>query len=67
MAIESESPTGKPLIPPAVVPWLALLGVVAEVVSYAVPPHTVAAQVAAKVVSVMALLGLASPGWRRRP
>lgn len=65
------SPTGSPLIPPKAVPWLALLvgaaGVVAALptMGMSLPPTVVA--IATAVVALGAVLGIASPGARKRP
>lgn len=65
MPLPDESPTGRPLIPPALVPWLTAVGALAVALEQVLPPHTVAAKAAHAVVAVAALLGLVSPGWRR--
>lgn len=66
VATVEVSPTGAPGIPPAAVPWITGLVALALVAARTLPPHTVAAQVAGGLVDVAVLLGLASPGWRRK-
>jgi hypothetical protein len=55
-----------PLIPPKVVPWLAAIGAIAMSVQATVPEHTVGWKVASGVVSALALIGIISPGWRKK-
>lgn len=62
----SVSPTGLPAIPPKAVPWLVGIWGAAYVVAKSLPPHTVAAIIAQNVLEIGALLGLASPGWRKQ-
>lgn len=61
-----ESPTGQPLLSPKLVPYLIVAIAVAEAVAQSVPPGTLAAKIAHGFVTLGALLGLASPGLRRR-
>lgn len=60
------SPAQGAIIPPKAIPWLTGLVAVALVASRSLPQHTIAAQVAGGLVDVAVLLGLASPGWRRK-
>lgn len=62
-----ESPTGKPLLPPSAVPYLAALGAILLALTQVLPPDTVAAKVLTVVVQIMGLFGLVSPGLRRAP
>jgi len=71
-AANPPNPNGAPLIPTHVVPWLVVLGVVASILAGApaagltfIPP--VVASVAGGVVSILAVLGIASPGLRQSP
>lgn len=66
MSQPESSPTGKPLLPPAVVPWLTAAVAVAIALEQTLPPNTMGARVASAVVGVAALLGLVSPGLRRK-
>jgi hypothetical protein len=63
---EAGSPAQGAIIPPKAIPWLTGLVAVALVASRSLPQHTIAAQVAGGLVDVAVLLGLASPGWRRK-
>lgn len=57
--------TAEPLpqsIPQRVVPYLAGVVALAMVVNRAMPPHTIAAQVASAVLEVAVLFGVVSPG-----
>lgn len=65
-AARAVSPTGAPWIPPAVVPYLVALGGVAGSVIALAPEHTIAHRVSVAVLGILGLLGLASPGLRRR-
>lgn len=59
------SPTGTPIIPPAAVPYIAGVVGIAGVVHEAVPNPTVQL-VTAIILAVGAVLGIASPGWRKQ-
>lgn len=59
------SPTGKPLVPPTVVPYLAALGAILLALLQVLPDNTIAYKVLTVVVQVMGLFGLMSPGLRR--
>jgi hypothetical protein len=61
----SSSPTGAPVVPPAIVPWLVGLVGLAAVGAQTLPPHTLGAKVCAGIVALGGVLGLASPGLRR--
>jgi hypothetical protein len=61
------SPTGAPVLPPVIVPWLVGLVGLAGLGAQLLPPNTIAAHVCAGIFSLGALLGLASPGLRRAP
>jgi hypothetical protein len=67
MADATVSPTGKPVIPPKVVPWLTGLLGAAGVLVQVIPSHTVAFKVAAWLVSLGGMLGTLSPGARKQP
>lgn len=66
----SPSPTGRPLISPAAVPWLLAVAVGAasglEVAIQAVPDPT--AQLAMRIAqsALLGALGILSPGWRKK-
>jgi hypothetical protein len=60
------SPTGAPVIPPAVVPWLVGLVGIATVVTQTVPSNTIGWKVASIIVGLGGMFGLASPGLRRQ-
>lgn len=59
------SPTGAPMLPAKAVPWLVALVGVAGVAAQVLPEHTVAHKIALAVMGFGALLGIASPGWRK--
>lgn len=59
------SPTGTPVIPPAAVPYIASVVAAAAVVHEMVPNPTVQL-VTAILTAIGAVLGIASPGLRRR-
>jgi hypothetical protein len=61
----TNSPTGVPVIPPKVVPWLAALVGVAGVAMQFLPAHTIGFKLAAGIVSLGGLVGIASPGIRK--
>lgn len=63
----AESPTGKPVIPPALMPYVAGIVAVALVGAQTFPEHTIAARICTGIVMVGSVLGLVSPGWRRKP
>lgn len=65
--LPEPSPTGTPLLPPAVVPWLAALVAAAYATMLLAPEHTIAFKIAGGIVAFGALLGIASPGIRRGP
>jgi hypothetical protein len=60
------SPTGAPLIPPAYVPYAAAAVAGAAVVQQVAEPGSVVAVIASVVLAVGAVLGIASPGLRKR-
>lgn len=61
------SPTGRPVIPPAAVPWLMVaMGIGGGLVA-TLPEHTVGYKVALGVtIGLGPLLAMASPGLRRK-
>jgi hypothetical protein len=59
------SPTGTPVIPTKVVPWLSLIFVAAMAVTQTVPSHTIAYKIATAVTGLGGLFGLLSPGLRK--
>ena len=66
----NPNPTGTPIIPPKLVPWLTALAVLAGVVASGpsigltfVPPAVVG--VATALLAVLTALGIASPGLRK--
>lgn len=61
------SPTGQPILPPKAVPWLIALVGAAWTATEVLPPHTIAYKVAWGIAGIGALLGIASPGMRRKP
>jgi len=63
----NQSPTGNPLLPAKVVPFLLLLAAIAQALVFVLPEHTLGAKIAQGVVAVLAMLGLASPGLRSAP
>ena len=68
MADDSEvSPTGKPILPVALVPVLSALGAVAFAVESLTPSYTVAGKIAHGLVGLLSLAGLLSPGLRTKP
>lgn len=66
MADNEVSPTGAPMLPPRLVPWLAALVGLAAILSQSLPPHTAASKVAAVIAGLGGVLGVASPGLRRQ-
>lgn len=60
------SPTGAPVVPVNLVPWLVGVVGVAGVLAHTLPPHTIAAQICGLVFQFGGLLGLASPGVRKQ-
>lgn len=60
------SPTGQPVLPTAYVPYAAAVVAGAAVVQQMAEPGSVVAVVAAVLVAVGAVLGIASPGLRRK-
>lgn len=61
------SPTGKPLMPPFVVPIVGVIVAAAGVGIQFVPPHTILWHVCAFIGGLAGLLGIASPGLRSKP
>lgn len=68
--VVNPNPNGTPVIPPAIVPWLTVLAVLAGVIASGpalgltfIPPAV--AGVAGAVVAVLTALGIASPGMRK--
>lgn len=59
------SPTGVPLIPPKVVPFLVGVCVAAEIAAQVLPPESIWAKIAHIVAGGCGLLGIASPGLRK--
>jgi hypothetical protein len=67
-AVNSVSPTGKPLVNPKAVPWIAAALPVVGLLLNAIPAHTVvgkALRTPGLQLVLGSLLGLASPGLRR--
>lgn len=62
----AASPTGIPFLPPKAVPWVVAVVGIAGVLSGVLPEHTIGDRIAEGVVWLGALLGIASPGLRRR-
>lgn len=62
------SPTGFPMLPPKLVPWLLGLGTIAYAISAGdlLPDHTIGARVADWFSGIAMLLGLVSPGLRKQ-
>lgn len=64
------SPTGTPRVKPAAVPWLlaSMVGAVAglELCATAVPDETVQLACRIGAVTLVGVLGIVSPGWRRQ-
>lgn len=63
--MDTPSPTGLPMLPAAVVPYLATLVGVAAVLVNVLTPGTIAFQIASGVLAFGTVLGLASPGLRK--
>lgn len=61
------SPTGFPMLPPKIVPWLVGVATIAFAISQGdlLPDHTIGAKVADWVSGLAMLLGLVSPGLRK--
>ena len=64
--LAAPSPTGMPFVPVSLVPYLTALVGLAWALDLVLPPHTIAARIANAVVGAGAMVGLASPGLRRR-
>lgn len=62
----SASPTGIPFLPPKAVPWVVFVVGVAGVAAGVLPDHTWGDKIAEWIVWGGALIGIASPGLRRR-
>lgn len=60
------SPTGVPSIPTAYVPYLVTLVGLATIATQVLPPHTMAFKIASGLVGLGGILGLASPGLRKK-
>ena len=63
--ISEASPTGQPLIPPKAVPYLTV-AVAAAVVVHETVHHPTAQLITGILLAVASVLGLASPGLRRK-
>jgi hypothetical protein len=61
------SPTGTPVIPTSLTPWLAALVGIAAVLSQTLPPNTVASKVCGLLSGLGGLFGIGSAGWRKQP
>lgn len=61
------SPTGAPVVPTKAVPWIVAVVGVAAVAMQVLPAHTIGYKIAAGLVALGALFGIASPGLRTRP
>jgi hypothetical protein len=59
------SPTGKPVIPPATVPYLLTAVGFAAVLAQTLPPNTIAAHICHGIVALAGLFGIVSPGLRK--
>jgi hypothetical protein len=66
MAKAEASPTGAPVIPTGLVPWLVGVVAVAGALSEVLPEHTIAAHVCRGIFFIGTALGLASPGLRKK-
>jgi hypothetical protein len=62
----APSPTGIPIVSPKVVPWILAVVGIAAVAMQALPEHTIGYKVAAGIVALGALFGVASPGLRTK-
>ena len=60
------SPTGAPLIPPAYVPYAAAAVAGAAVVQQVAEPGSTPGIIASVLLAIGAVLGIASPGMRKR-
>jgi hypothetical protein len=63
---KEASPTGTPLLPPKAVPWVALLVGLAATGAAIFPADSVAGKVCTVLVGLGGVLGVASPGLRRK-
>jgi hypothetical protein len=61
-----KSPTGQPLIPPKAVPYLVGVCAAAEIVAQVAPAEHWSAKVAHIIAGACLLLGISSPGLRRK-
>lgn len=61
------SPTGTPWLSTKLVPFLTAFGAVAFLVAEIAADNTIADSVAKKVLALLALAGISSPGWRKPP
>lgn len=61
------SPTGFPMLPPKLVPWIVGFATIAFAISQGglLPEHTIGAKVADWISGLAMLLGLVSPGLRK--
>lgn len=64
-AAPAPSPTGTPVIPVAVVPWLTAAVGACGIALTLLPAHTIAFHVCSVVVTIGTMFGIASPGWRK--
>lgn len=65
-AAPSSSSNGVPVVSPKIVPVLLAVAAVAGAVVAIAPEHTLAAKLAQGVLAALAVVGIASPGLRRR-
>ncbi len=61
----APSPTGQPVLPVKVVPWLAAVVGAAGIGLTLLPSHTLGYKICGLVVAFGGLIGIASPGLRR--
>lgn len=66
MAKAETSPTGKPVIPTSIVPWLVGIVAVAGALSEVLPEHTIGAYACRTIFFIGSALGLVSPGLRKK-
>lgn len=64
--LAEASPTGAPVISPAVVPWLVGIVAVAGALSEVLPEHTIGAYACRTIFFIGSALGLVSPGLRKK-
>lgn len=62
-----ESPTGTPVIPPWLMPYITAAASLVALGATALPANTLVQHACAAILPFLALIGMASPGLRQKP